>query len=88
METLLFLNPGWGVDFMLKRKMANEQIEHPYIPLFEDKENKKKNEKLYKKYAIRLTPTLIVLDKDEEVDRIMGVDEIVKYLKDNKIEDV
>lgn len=85
MNTLLFLNPGWGVDFMLKRKMANENIEHPYVPLFEDKEKEKKrvNEKLYTKHQIKMTPTLIVLDNDVEVDRITGVDDILKYLKEN-----
>ena len=83
MTTLLFLNPGWGVDFMLKRRMIAENIEHPYIPLFEDLENKKTNDKLYKKHEIKSTPVLIVLDKDEEVDRITGVEDILKYLKDN-----
>jgi signal recognition particle receptor subunit beta len=85
MKTLLFLNPGWGVDFMLKRKMATEGVEHPYIPLFEetDKQKKRENDRLYKKHEIKSTPVLIVLDKTEEVDRITGVEDILKYLKDN-----
>lgn len=87
MTTLLFLTPTYGVDFMLKRRLEAEKIEHEFISLV-DVENSKENQKLYKKYDVKSTPVLIVLDKKEEVDRITGVEDIVKYLKDNKLENV
>ena len=87
MTTLLFLNSVWGVDFLLKRKLQNEKIEHPFISLH-DEENKKESRELYKKYEIKSTPVLIVLDKEEEIDRIKGIEDILKYLKENKTNDV
>lgn len=82
MTTLLFLNQTYGVDFMLKRRLEAEKIEHEFISLIGD--NSKENQKLYKKYNVKSTPVLIVLDKKEEVDRITGVEDIVKHLKDNR----
>ena len=85
MTTLLFLNRTYGVDFMLRRKLENEKIEHEFISLIG--ENEKEHRKLYKKYDVKSTHILIVLDKKEVVDRITGVEDILKYLKDNKQEE-
>ena len=80
MKYILFLNKCWGVDFMLKRKLDNENIEYDYVSLFEEG---KIDRDMYLKYGIKSTPTLITLDKDREADRLTSIEEIVNFLKKN-----
>lgn len=85
MNHLLFLNKCWGVDFLLTKRLEREKIEYDYISLFDENNI---NKEQYEKYDIRSTPVLLVLDKEEVVDRISSVNEIVEYLKnvsDNEI---
>jgi hypothetical protein len=63
---------------MLARQLDRENIQYTYISLFEED---KIDKKAYKKYGIRSTPILLVLDKEEVVDRLSSVEEIVEYLK-------
>ena len=74
MKHILFLNEWEGLGFMLKRKLDREKIVVEYL-------DSKSNAKDFKKYNIKTTPVLIILDKKEESDRITSTDEIVEYLK-------
>ena len=78
MKHLLFLNKCWGVDFMLARQLDKDNIEYDYVSLFEED---KIDKKAYKKYGIRSTPVLLILDNEEVADRLSSVEEIVEYLK-------
>ncbi len=78
MKHILFLNKCWGVDFMLMKRLERENIEYEYVSLFEEE---KTNKKIYKKYNVKSTPVLLVLDKENESDRLTSVEEIVEYLK-------
>jgi hypothetical protein len=74
MTHILFLNEWEGLGFMLKRKLDREKVETEWF-------NAKDNPKEFKKYNIKTTPVLIILDKKEEADRLTSTDEIVEYLK-------
>jgi hypothetical protein len=79
------MNPKWGVDFLLTKKMEKEKIQCDYVSLFnyEDKKEMKRVYALYKKHNVKSTPVLVVLDEDEtEVNRLSSTDEIIEYLKD------
>ena len=79
MKHILFLNKSWGVDFMLIRKLEREKIEFEYVSLAGDLDE----QKLYTKYKVRSTPSLIILDNGEESGRLHSTDEIVDYFKNN-----
>jgi hypothetical protein len=63
---------------MLARQLDRENIEYDYISLFEED---KMDGDAYKKYGIRSTPVLLILDKEEVADRLSSVEEIVEYFK-------
>lgn len=71
------MNPRWGVDYMLKRKLDKAEIVYEAISAFGTAEEKA----IYTKYGVRSTPVLLVLDNDVVADKIVAVDEIVEYLK-------
>ena len=77
MSYILFMNPCYGVDYTLKKKMEREAVEYTSLSIFGTEEEKE----LYTKHGIRTTPVLLVLDNDIVVDRIVAVSEIVDYLK-------
>jgi len=79
MKYILFLNKCWGVDFVLGKRMKAEDIEFDYVSLFEG--DLIKNKKLYKKYGIRTTPVLLMLDNGDISDKLVTVNEIVEELK-------
>lgn len=74
---ILFMNPCWGVDYTLKKKLEKENIPFEFVSMYGSKEEKK----LYKKHEIRLTPALLAFDKNTVVDKLVTVDEIVEFLK-------
>jgi hypothetical protein len=78
MSHILFLNKGWGVDFMLMRRLEKEKIEYLHVAMDSDEDG------LYKKYNVRSTPCLLVLDNDKVVDTLKSTDEIVEYLKNEQ----
>jgi hypothetical protein len=85
MTHILFMNPKWGLDFLLVRKLEREKITYDYVTLFghEDKKELKKATTLYKTHNVKSTPLLVVVDDDNvEVNRLSSTDEIIEYLKD------
>ena len=77
MTHILFMNPGWGVDYMLQRKLGKEEIPFEYVSPVGTSEDKV----LCKRHEIRMTPVLLVLDNDVVVDKLVTIDEIMDYLK-------
>ena len=65
---------------MLAKKLERENIEYDCVSLFDDD---KVDKKLYKKYNVKSTPVLVVLDNGLETDRLSSIDEILKFLKQN-----
>ena len=78
MKHILFLNRTWGVDHMLMKKLERENIEYTYVSMV-DGSTEDKN--IYRKYDIRSTPCLLVLDNDKVTDTLKSTDEIIEYLK-------
>jgi thioredoxin-related protein len=78
MKHILFLNKCWGVDFMLAKRLDREKIEYDYVSL---QDEEKVDKELYKKYKVKSTPILLILDNEEEADRLSSIEEIVEYLK-------
>jgi hypothetical protein len=85
MEYLLFMNPQWGVDFILKRKLENAELEYVHHSIFD---GDKKTKKLYTKHGIKSTPVLLKLDKGEVVDKLVTTDEIVEFLKNESNKEI
>lgn len=63
---------------MLMRRLERENIQYSYVSISENTENA--NE-LHKKYGIKSTPILLILDKDEVSDKLSSIEEIIEYLK-------
>lgn len=76
----LFLNPNQGPDFMLRSKISKAGLEVDYLLLQDNKEE-------YKKYGIRSTPKLLIFDNEGNYDTIVGMEEILKELKNLTKED-
>ena len=70
---------------MLVRKLEKEGIQYEYSSLYEDD---KLDPESYKKYGIKSTPVLITLDGENEADRLVSVDEIVEYLRNEQSTEV
>lgn len=64
---------------MLKRKMEKEGLVFPFLTF-------KENVKQYRKYNIRCTPVFLKFDKDGAYDTIVGMEEILKELRNLKKE--
>lgn len=77
MENKLFLIPRYGPDLMLRNRLVRENIDIEWIDFYDSKEN----QKLYKKFDVKLTPVLLKVDKKTVCDRIFGVEDIIKELK-------
>lgn len=77
MEKILFLNIWEGLGFMLNKKLIEADIEIDYL-------NSKDHLEDFRKYNIRSTPVLVVLDNGEESDRLKSTEEILKYLKNEQ----
>lgn len=81
MNYILFLNKCWGVDFWLTKELERAKVkDYEYVSLFEEEH---KDPKLYKKYNVRSTPVLVLLDKHGECDRLSSIEEIVEWFKKN-----
>jgi cystathionine beta-lyase family protein involved in aluminum resistance len=63
---------------MLMKRLEREKIEYDYVSLYEED---KTDFALYKKYNVKSTPLLLVLDNDRESDRLSSIEEIVEFLK-------
>ena len=74
MNHILFLNIWEGLGFMLNRKLIEADIEIDYL-------NSKEHLEDFKKYNVKTTPVLLILDNVVESDRLTSTDEIVEYLK-------
>lgn len=59
---------------MLRSKILKAGLESDYITLSDHKEE-------YKKYGVRSTPKLLMFDNDGNYDTIVGMEEILKELK-------
>jgi hypothetical protein len=81
MDYLLFLNPFYGPDSMLRSKLKREDIEVNFLSIRDEGAVE-----IYKAYGIRTTPVLLVLDKEVVTATIKGTDEIVKEFKKHKDE--
>lgn len=71
---LLFLNDWEGLGYLLKKRIQKESLDIPYF-------NLKDNLDEFRKYEIRSSPVLLILDKEEIADKLTSVEEIVEYLK-------
>ena len=76
MDYLLFLNPFYGPDSMLRSKLKREDIEVVFLSIRDEGAVE-----IYKKHGIRTTPVLLVLDNETVAATIKGTDEIVKEFK-------
>jgi hypothetical protein len=74
MNHILFLNIWEGLGFMLNRKLIESNIEIDYL-------NSKEHLDDFKKYNVRTTPVLVMLDKDGSYDKLTSTEEILIYLK-------
>lgn len=79
MEYLLFMDPKFGVDFVLKKKLDGEKLEYKFIPLKDD--DKKSNLKTYKKYSVKTTPVLLKMQDGVVIEKVVTTDEIVSFFK-------
>ena len=79
---LFFLNPAYGVDFVLRKKLERENLQFEYFSILD---NEKKTKKLYEKHGIRLTPALVVLDNGVETDKLVTTEEILDYFRKNAV---
>jgi len=77
MNHILFLNEWEGLGFLLKKRLQKESPDTVFFNLRDNSEE-------FKKYKIRSSPILLVLDKDEIVDKISSVEEIIEYLKNQE----
>lgn len=62
---------------MLNKKLENEDLVYDAL-------NLRENPEMFKKYNVRTTPVLVILDNDLECDRLTSVDEIVEFLKNEQ----
>jgi hypothetical protein len=76
MNHILFLNIWEGLGFMLNRKLIEADIEIDYL-------NSKEHLEDFKKYKVRTTPVLVILDNDGGYDKLTSTEEILNYLKSN-----
>ncbi len=74
MNHILFLNIWEGLGFMLNRKLIEADIEMDYL-------NSKEHLEDFKKYNVRTTPVLVILDNDGGYDKLTSTEEILTYLK-------
>ena len=74
MKFILFLNIWEGLGFMLNRKLIDANIEIDYL-------NSKEHLEDFKKYNVRSTPVLVILDNDGAYDKLTSTEEILDYLK-------
>jgi hypothetical protein len=76
MTFILCNNPWEGLCFMMKRALEKEKLEVECKNMTDDSE-------FFKKHQIRTCPVLLVFDNEEVVDRITGVEDIIKKLKEH-----
>lgn len=76
----LFLYPNHGPDYMLRSKISKAGLNVNYLLPTDHKEE-------YKKYGIRSTPKLLIFDNEGNYDTIVGMEEILKELKNLTKED-
>ena len=76
MEIKLFLNEWEGLGFVLKKRLEEEKINVPYY-------NSREHLNEFKKYEIKSTPVLVVLDNGVVHAKLGSRDEIMTYLKGN-----
>ena len=74
MKYILFLNDWEGLGYLLKKRIQKEKLDVSYL-------NSRENLEDFKKYEIKSSPALLILDKEEISDKLTSVDEIVEYLK-------
>lgn len=76
MNFILCNNPWEGLCFMMKRALAREKIEV-------EQRNMSDHRDFFYEHNIRSCPVLLVFDNEEVVDRITGVEDIIKKLKEH-----
>ena len=76
MDLILCNNVWEGLCFMMNKALLKEKIEVEI-------KNIKDDSKFFKKHDIKTCPVLLIFDNKVVVDRKRGVEDIIKFLKDN-----
>ena len=76
MEYKLFINPWEGLGFVLHKRLTTANLEFEYM-------DSRTNLDEFRKYGVKSTPVLLILDNDGMDDKLVTVDEIVDFFQRN-----
>lgn len=76
MSYILCNNPWEGLCFMMRKALLREKLEV-------ETSNIRDDPKFFKKHKVQTCPVLLIFDGKVVVNRIKGVEDIIKFLKED-----
>lgn len=74
MNKILCNNPWEGLCFMMQKALLRENLEI-------ETKNIREDSKFFKKHEIKTCPILLIFDNGKVINKIKGVEDIIKFLK-------